>query len=48
MIDLGGSKKVTAVSKLSYFFFECLELSGVIIFRNNFYIFTILNAQNTR
>ena len=35
MIDLGESKKVTAVLKL--FFFKCLELPRVIIFINNFY-----------
>ena len=44
MIDLGESEKVTAVLKLFFFFFKCLELPGVIIFRNNFYIFTILNT----
>ena len=38
MIDLGESKKVTTVLKLLYF------LPGVIIFSNNFYIFTILNT----
>ena len=44
MIDLGESKKVTSVLKKIYFFFICLELPGVIIFRNNFCIFTILNT----
>ena len=35
MIDLGESENVTAV-------FKCMELPGVIIFRNNFYIIIIL------
>ena len=36
MINIGESKKVTAVLKIYIFFFKCLELPGVIIFRNNF------------
>ena len=48
MIDLAESKKVTAVLKLLYFFFKCLELElplpWVIIFTNNFHIFKIHNT----
>ena len=41
---LGESKKVTSVLQLVYFFFKCLEMPKVIIFRNSFYIFIILNT----
>ena len=36
MIDLGKSKKVTAVLKLFYHFWKGLETPGVIILRHNF------------
>ena len=36
MINIGESKKVTAVLNIYIYFFKCLELPGVIIFRNNF------------
>ena len=45
MIDLGESEKVTAVLMLFYVFLKCLDLPGVIIFRDNFYIFNYPNIS---